>query len=111
MFNSYSVSSLPSANLQAEIYHKCRLENIMCILEYTFYISNNKTVKPDITIFSNNQPIAIIETKRENNCNYRLDRWKSTKQYAKYVEVNLPIFFCDNFKSIDFLIFQLKKLL
>jgi|SRR5581483_1088575 len=83
---------LPEVNIQAEIYHQCKLLNIHCILELRL-----KTYRPDIIIFKNDQIIGIIEVK--NHVRDYSNRPES-KQAIKYKSLGYPFYLCKNLNDI-----------
>ena len=70
---------IPEANIQAEIYHFCRNNNIRVCLEYSY-----KHCRFDIVIINDNDDIVLyIETKSHKKPNIK-NKSYNTKQILKY---------------------------
>jgi len=65
----------------------------------------------DLVIYdSENKPICIIEVKKRKE-GYSIDRYKKTKQYAKYTQYGVPLIVCGNYNDIIPTIERITKLL
>jgi hypothetical protein len=91
---------LPEANIQAEFYHQCKLNNIKCYLHYKIDHSVF-----DAIIIKDNTIIKIIEfksyvTNRDGKIN--------TKQLKKYSQYGIPIVLITRLWQIQNVIDSLK---
>jgi hypothetical protein len=91
---------LPEKMIQYEVFRILRELNISCILEYTTKLpSTGKYVRFDIIVHRGDDVVCIVETKTYNS-----DRPanKSTKQFSKYSEFNVPIvYICNPYQIIN----------
>jgi Holliday junction resolvase-like predicted endonuclease len=94
------------ANIQAEIYHQCRLRDIPCYLEYKVKTENSKGCRFDVVIHKNNMIKAIIEVK-SRKLKHSLkgkDRWISTKQCMRYSQFEVPVYYINRMEDVSALI-------
>lgn len=66
----YKYQRLSEVNIQAECYHRLRLLNIPCVLEYKATNSNERNCRLDMIILKEDSIIAIVEFKNKvfNEC-------------------------------------------
>ena len=83
---------IPEANIQAELYHKLKLEGIESILEY-----KSDGCKLDLIVVKGRDIKCIIEVKSYTK--NRLPNYH-TKQIEKYKKFNLPIKICGSMSDI-----------
>ena len=94
---------LPEANIQAEIYHQCRLLGINCILEYKVPRS-----RFDICIIKDDKIVLIIETK-SHKINHQTLVPPINKQMKKYQWWKVPILYCGHMEQVQEVIDKIKK--
>jgi len=84
---------LAEANIQAEIYSRCKALGIQCYLEY-------KTVdcRFDVIIIKGGEITHIIECKSYARNNPKKE---NTKQIEKYKKFEVPILLCGRWDDID----------
>lgn len=95
---------LPEANLQAELYKRLKDIGIGSCLEYHF---KDFRLRADLIVIKQNEIICACEVK-----SYRTDREPhlDTKQYQKYLKLNIPIFYLVNLKNLDTIIYKITNL-
>ena len=98
-------NKLPEANIQAEFYMQCKLNNINCMLEY-----KTSGCRFDAIVYNNNLKIvAAVEVKSYSNQDYVNT---NTRQIAKYKKVckkyNIKLFLICNKKHIEEVITKIK---
>lgn len=94
---------LPEANIQAEFYHRCRLEGLRLCLEYKYEHSRFDCVM----IGDDDSIYAIVEFKSKVK---PIVKSYNTKQIQKYSQYNIPIVLCFSYKDIDYTISRCKEL-
>ena len=80
------------ANLQAELYHQCRLRNIPIFLEYCSRWNDYAGVRMDAVIHKDGKIRALCEIKKSPNPEKRRRTWIEGRQGRSYKSWNLPIF-------------------
>lgn len=96
-------SRLSEANIQAEIYHQCKMYHIKCYLEY-----KHEHSRFDVVIVWKDEIVCIIECK-----SYKTDKSgkTNTKQHAKYSQYSLPVFLVTRLEQVPQLISDIQALL
>lgn len=97
---------ISEANIQAEIYHQCKLNSINCYLEYKVP-GNKPRSRLDIVILDNDDNITlIIEVK-----SYIVDKLPNlnTRQIRKYLKYGIPIVVIGRMENIYNLIKGIKS--
>lgn len=89
---------LPEANIQAEIYRRCKELDIECYLEY-----KHEHCRFDIVIVRDELIIGIIEVK--NSVRTKIN--KRTRQYKKYSSYGVPLHYCLGQNYVDSTINQI----
>lgn len=102
LYHKQDLYSVHSANLQAEFYHQCRINNINCCLEY--YTEHFGRFDCVITSYNKKEIIRIVEFKKHSNLSPNLN----TKQVNKYLKTGVPVYVINNFNQIKGYIEQLK---
>ena len=99
----FSLKKLPHADLQAEFYRFCCKEGVPVSLEYKY-----ENCRFDAVIHNKGFVVAIIEIK-----SYRSKKPAklNTKQFAKYSQYGIPVFYVVRMKDIIPTIKSIKQIL
>ena len=102
IYGPSSGSKIPEANIQAELYCRCKQAGVICILGYRL-----SGAEFDAMIYDKNKKEAIIVEVKS----YRTDRpaRTNTKQLKKYARFGYPIYIISRESSIDSLIIELQR--
>lgn len=92
---------LPEANIQAELYHQCKLHNIRCLLEYKIpKQGGRKGCRLDAVIYDKDRKILlIIETKSYVRKNQ--EPKLNTVQLNRYRELGVPVMVIGRIEQIQ----------
>jgi hypothetical protein len=81
---------LPEANIQAELYHRCKTAGISVLLEYSVKRQDGKKCRFDAVLLKGTEIVGIIEVKSYKNPARQPNA--NTKQMAKYREFGVPVY-------------------
>jgi hypothetical protein len=87
-----ATKGISEANIQAELYHQCKLRGIKIYLEY-----RHEGCVFDAVIVRDFEIVAIVECKSYNSSDVPN---LTTKQYARYSSFGVPLFYIVNFKQV-----------
>lgn len=99
----FKVKKYHSANIQAEIYHQCRLEGIDCYLEYSV-----GGCRFDLITIKDGDIISIIECKSYLNPKKRAKI--NTVQLEKYRRFGVPVLVAVRMDDVEKTIKEIKRL-
>ena len=101
------IKKYSEATIQAELYHRLRLLNIDCILEYPHLAPDNRMARLDCVIVKDRQIVAIVEIKRRTK-GYD---YQNTRQFKKYSSFGVPLIYCFGYHQIDETIKKIQEIL
>jgi hypothetical protein len=100
------------AMVVAELYHQFRKRDIKCLLEQKFMLENDDVkdyMFADMSIYDeekSDEPILNIEVKNHSSARGLTQLWTKrdylpTKQLKRYISLGIPVFYCENWDSIE----------
>lgn len=101
---------LPEVNIQAELYHQCKLRGITCFLGYRVKRPGEHTCYFDAVILKDNRIACIVEVKSHLE-RYTVPRSRKTKQFRRYSSFGIPVLYLTRMDYMDLFFKQLTNIL